>query len=153
MRRLANIVCVDIHTRHVFVGITFSIYISNVNHQIKCKPSNMQELKRKVNDLTDDIQDYLETFYELKVHQVIEKSSIVATQSMVGSFLGILTIFILTFSGIALALWIGKELQNYALGFLVVSGIYLFMLVIILLLRKSVIVPKLRNFIIKKMYE
>lgn len=113
----------------------------------------MQDLKRKVSDLTDDIQDYLETFYELKVHQAVEKSSMIATQSMVGSFLGILTIFILTFSGIALALWIGNEVQNSALGFLIVSGIYLLLLIMVVLLRKSVIVPKFRNFIIKKMYE
>jgi hypothetical protein len=113
----------------------------------------MQDLKRKVSDLTDDIQDYLETFYQLKVHQVIEKSSMVATQSTIGSILGVLAIFILTFSGIALALWIGSEVQNTALGFLIVSGIYLLLLLLILALKKSVIVPKLRNFIIKKMYE
>src|SRR5689334_12145249 len=113
----------------------------------------MQDLKSKVNDLGEDVEAYLEAYYELKVLKLSEKASLIASQGITVSLLVLLGIFVLAFSGIAMAWWIGLKLDNIVAGFFLVAGLYLFIFLILIAFRKKVIIPGFRNMIIKKMYE
>ena len=70
--------------------------------------------------------------------------------SLVVLFLGV---FVLLFSGIALGIWLGEVLDSPALGYLLVAGIYLLIIIILVLLRKRIVFPMIRNLIINKIYE
>ena len=113
----------------------------------------MQELKTKVNDLSEDVEAYVEAFYELKVLKLSEKTSLIASQSIAASATILLFILVLAFSGFALAWWIGSVLNNVAAGFIIVAGVYTTLAILIIALRKKFIVPRLRNMIIKKMFD
>lgn len=109
-------------------------------------------LKDKAEDLTEDIGDYLETYYHLKVLQLTDKAANVASISMASVLVIVLMVFMFLFLGIALGLWIGDALHNMIAGFAIVAGIYGLLGLIIIGLRKNVIQPFIRNSIIKKTY-
>jgi len=113
----------------------------------------MQELKTKVNDLSEDVEAYVEAYYELKVLKLSEKASLMASQSIAASAMILLFIFILAFASIALGWWLGQRLANMAAGFSIVAGIYTLLFLLTLMLRKKLIIPEIRNMIIKKMFD
>lgn len=113
----------------------------------------MQELKTKVNDLSEDVEAYIEAYYELKVLKLSEKISLIASQSLAATALILLLIFVLAFSGIAMGWWIGTSLNNMAAGFAIVAGIYALLFILLIVMKNNIVVPKVRNMIIKKMYE
>jgi len=113
----------------------------------------MEDLKAKASDLTDSISDYVNTYYKLKVLNVADKATTIgssAISSIVVLFLGI---FVLLFSGIALSIWLGGLLENPALGYLIVAGLYLLIIFILVALRKRIVFPMIRNSLINKLYE
>ena len=113
----------------------------------------MKELKTKATELSDSITEYIQTYYKLSLLKATEKITGIATSllsSMAVLFFGV---FVLLFSGIALSLWLGKLLQNDALGYLLVAGLYLLIIIILVLLRKKIVFPMIRNLIINKLYE
>jgi|SRR5688572_25982489 len=112
----------------------------------------MQELKTKVNDLSEDVEAYVEAYYELKVLKLSEKASLIASQSIAASAMILLLIFILAFAGIALGWWMGLKLDNIPAGFSIVAGIYTVLFFLVMMLRKKFLIPGLRNMIIKKMF-
>ncbi|HEY3401800.1 MAG TPA: phage holin family protein [Ohtaekwangia sp.] len=112
----------------------------------------MQELKTKINDLSEDIEAYIEAYYELKVLKISEKASLMATQSIIASVQLTLLIFVMIFASMGLAWWIGVALNNVIAGFFIVAGIYTLLLIILIGFKKA-FVPMLRNAIIKKMFE
>ena len=112
----------------------------------------MQELKSKLNDLSEDVEAYVEAFYELKVLKISEKASLAASQGIIVSLQVALLFFILLFSSIGLAWWIGLALNNMVAGFFIVAGVHTLLLGAVISLRK-VFIPKFRNTIIKKIFE
>ncbi|RAW01773.1 phage holin family protein [Pseudochryseolinea flava] len=109
-------------------------------------------LKDKAEDLTEDIGDYLETYYQLKVLQITDKAANVASISMASLAVIVLMTFMFLFLGIALGLWIGESLNNMVAGFAIVAGAYALLALIVIGLRKNVVQPFIRNSIIKKTY-
>ena len=47
----------------------------------------------------------------------------------------------------------GEALENMKAGFFIVGGVYGTILVIILIMAKKILIPGIRNLIIKKIYE
>jgi lipopolysaccharide export LptBFGC system permease protein LptF len=109
-------------------------------------------LKDKAKDLTDDVGDYLETYYQLKVLQITDKAANVASISLASLAVIVLMVFMFLFLGIALGLWIGNFLENMVAGFAIVAGVYALLALLVIGLRKNVIQPFIRNSIIKKTY-
>lgn len=113
----------------------------------------MENIKDKAEDLTEDISEYLETFYKLKVLQVTDKAAEVTSVSLASLLLLVLTFFFLLFISIGLAWWLGEKLQSMTAGFCIIAGVYAFLSIVVLALRKSYILPLIRNMIIRKAYE
>jgi hypothetical protein len=80
-----------------------------------------------------------------------------ASNAAAGTVIGISTVFLglffLIFLFIAIGFWLGDVLESRAAGFFCVAGFFALMIVLIFALRKKVIVPAIRNMIIKKVYE
>ena len=113
----------------------------------------MQDLKEKASDLLEHAEDIAETYYKLAVLNVTEKASSVASSTLVMMLSAILGLLILFFLGIALSWWLGDMVGNRAAGFLIAAGIFMLLLAILWWARKRIIFPKIRNSIIRKVYE
>ncbi|MBO9570627.1 MAG: phage holin family protein [Chitinophagaceae bacterium] len=113
----------------------------------------MEELKSKATDLTESISDYLNTYYKLKVITAAEKATTIGASAMAIFVVGFLGIFVLLFAGIAAAIWLGKLLDSWVLGYLAVAGIFLLIILILLALKRRIIFPMIRNSLINKLYE
>ena len=114
----------------------------------------MEDNNRNTSEkLVDAVGDWIETYRNLITIRIVEHASRGASVSMIG-VLSLLTIlFILLFIGLGCAWWIGEALQNMKAGFFIVGGVYLTFLLLILLMAKKVLIPGIRNMIIKKIYE
>jgi Putative Actinobacterial Holin-X, holin superfamily III len=113
----------------------------------------MEELKNNADSLTKNIADYADTYYKLTVIKATDKATSVAAGALAGFSVLLFGIFVLLFSGIALAIWLGDLLNSQALGYLLVAAFFLLVIIILVLMRKKIVFPMIRNLIIKRLYE
>lgn len=113
----------------------------------------MAELKERADDLLEHAGDYIETYYKLGLLKVTEKSTAAGSSVIAALLLTILFIFFALFIGLGLAWWIGGMLDSIIAGYFIVAGIYLLIIVCVLAMRKKVIDPFVRNYLVKKIYE
>jgi hypothetical protein len=112
-----------------------------------------REIQNKAKTLSDDIAELLDLYYKLGVVTVTEKASNAASVSITFTIIISLTMFSLLFAGLGVGWYLGERLNNVMAGYCVVAGIFLLLIILTLLLRKSYIFPYIRNTIIKKIYE
>jgi vacuolar-type H+-ATPase subunit I/STV1 len=113
----------------------------------------MAELKERADDLIEHAGDYIETYYKLGLLKVTEKSTAAGSAIIAALLLGVLSIFFILFIGLGLAWWIGGMLESIIAGYFIVAGIYLLIIFCVLMMRKKMIDPLLRNYLVKKIYE
>ena len=100
-----------------------------------------EELKEHAEDIQDQAKDFIESnidYYRLRGFKMAMKSTTLILKFILIS-IGLL--LVLLFCSIAGAFAIGQYLNNYALGFLIVGGIYL-VLTGLLFLNKDKIVER-----------
>lgn len=110
------------------------------------------DLKEKATDLVDHVEDLANTFYKLTVVNLTQKTSNITAGIIVSIFVGVMAFFVLLFSGMALAWWLGDLLENRTAGFLLGAVFFIVVSLIALSLRKQIAKP-IRNFIIRKIYD
>jgi hypothetical protein len=113
----------------------------------------MKELKTKAGELSDSVTEYVHTYYKLSILKAADKATTVVSSLLSSVAVFFLGIFVLLFSGIALGIWLGELVHSVALGYLLVAGIYLLIIIILVLMRKKIVFPMIRNLIINKIYE
>jgi len=112
-----------------------------------------QNIKEDAKDIINHTTDYLETFYKLSLVRATKKASDIAS-GVVNSLLLFFTILcIILFASTAAAWWLGDLLDNPALGFLLVASFYLLVALVLIMMRKKVISPFIKNSLISKIYE
>lgn len=106
---------------------------------------DLSTLISKMNAHIDTRISYLRLIISEKLAIVISKMA---------STIIVLVIFLLffLFLNVGVALWIGKRMNDYAMGFGIVSGFYLLCGLIYLMLRRSVFEKKMQDNIIKAMF-
>jgi hypothetical protein len=111
------------------------------------------EREGKSERLVDVGGDLVEAYRDLITIKIIEHTSLGASVSVVGLLSLVLAMFVLLFGGLGSAWWLGEYLGNMKVGFFIVGGVYTLIFVILLLTSRKVLVPWIRNLIIKKIYE
>lgn len=111
----------------------------------------MFQIKDKVEDIVDDVQEIAKTYYHLSVANVADKGSKLGASLIVGFLVFAIFLFALLFACFGLCWWVGEKLNSQVLGFFIVSG-GLFVIVIIIVLLKKSIMSGIRNLIINKIY-
>jgi hypothetical protein len=112
-----------------------------------------QNLKEDAKDVLNHAGDYAQTFYKLSLVRLTKKVSDIASgvvNSVLIFFIGLCILLFISFAG---AWWLGDVLNNRALGFLLIAAFYTLLVVILILIRKKVISPFIRNTLISKIYE
>jgi hypothetical protein len=113
----------------------------------------MEDDASKQDNIVDAAGDLIETYRNLITIRIVEYTSLGASISIVGIIILFVIVFILLFSGLGAAWWIGDSLDNMKAGFFIVGGFYAILLLLILLTANTFLLPTLRNLIIKKIYE
>lgn len=121
--------------------------------EIKEKNEKDEGLHDKAKDLISHAGDYLETFYRLSILKFTQKATNVASSAIAAIAICTLGVLVILFGSFGLAWWLGDLIDNRAGGFFVVAGFYLLLMLCIVLLRKRIVFPYLRNMIIRKFYE
>lgn len=112
----------------------------------------MFEIKDKVEDIVDNVEEIAKTYYRLSVVRVADKGSNLGASLLITLLVFALLFFAMLFACMGVSWWIGQKLQNQMLGFFIVAGGLFVILLLILLLRKKVIQPFIRNIIINAIY-
>ncbi|MGZ8551397.1 MAG: phage holin family protein, partial [Chitinophagaceae bacterium] len=97
----------------------------------------MEDIKEKTIDLADHVEDLADTFYKLTVLNATQKASNIAPSAVVMLVVCSLGFFILLFSGLALAWWLGNIINNRAAGFLLAAALYLIILLFVSFFKKK----------------
>jgi peptidoglycan biosynthesis protein MviN/MurJ (putative lipid II flippase) len=113
----------------------------------------MEENKNTSEKLVDAVSNWIDTYRNILILRAAEHSSQGASISIFGILAMLVAIFILLFSGLGAAWWIGEKLENMKAGFFIVGGAYVIVLIVLLLTAKKLLIPGIRNLIIKKIYE
>jgi hypothetical protein len=98
-----------------------------------------EELKEHTEDIQKQAKDYIENslaYYKLWGFKVAMKST---TMMLKFVLIAISLTMVLLFCSIAGAFAIGKVLDSYALGFLIVGGIYLVFTVLLFLIKDKIV--------------
>jgi putative superfamily III holin-X len=115
--------------------------------------SKVGEIKEDAKDLFEHVTDYLETYYQLITVRIAQKGINIASGIINAVILTILGLFAFGLISLGLGWWLGNLINSRAGGFFLVAGIYVVLMVLILVMRKKTILPLLRNFLTKKLYE
>lgn len=113
----------------------------------------MEDLKTQAGQLKEHATDYAKTFAELGKVRATKAASNAAAGAAIGITLFFLLLFFMVFAFTALAWWLAALLYSAALGFACVAGFFLLLILLVFALKKKVIVPLIRNTIIRKVYE
>src|SRR4030095_12434281 len=110
-------------------------------------------LKEDAKDVFNHASDYAETFYKLSLVRLTKKVSNVASGVVNSVLIFFISFCILLFISFAGAWWLGDVTNSRALGFLLIAGFYLLIVFVLVLMRKKIISPFIRNTLIRKFYE
>ncbi|THU39335.1 hypothetical protein FAM09_12555 [Niastella caeni] len=115
--------------------------------------SKIAAIKEDTKDLLDNVTDYLDTYYRLITVTVAQKGINIASGAINAVILTILGLFSFGLISLGLGWWLGNLVNDRAVGFFLVAGLYIVIIVAIVIMRKKVILPFLRNVLTKKVYE
>jgi hypothetical protein len=111
----------------------------------------MENIATNIELLYKKAEQYSKTSFELLQLNTIDKiSDVISSLSVVISISIIVAMFTL-FINIGISLYIGKLLNDYAMGFFLVSGFYFIVAIIVYLFRKSLIKIPIDNLIVSKL--
>lgn len=113
----------------------------------------MEDLKTTTGRLKDHATEYVQATVQLAKAKATKTATNAAAGAAIGVASVVLGIFFLAFLFTALAWWLADLLDSNALGFLCVAGFFALLIVLLFALRKSVIVPLIRNAIVGAVYD
>lgn len=101
----------------------------------------------------DSTTDLIESYRQLISMRLVQHSSLGISIGVISILCMLMAVFVLLFVGLGAAWWLGESLHNMKLGFFMVSGIYLLLFIGVLIASRKLIIPRIRDAIIKKIYE
>ncbi len=117
------------------------------------KTKTEEGIKETASDLVDHVTDFLETYYQYIGINVAQKSVNLASGAVNFVIVIFLCLLVVSFAGFGLAWWLGTVIDSRPGGFFLVAGFYLIIMIALIVMRKKLIFPFLRNLITRKIYE
>jgi len=105
-----------------------------------------------INNIKNDIQEYIEVKFDLLRLRSAESLSRLLSIVLNIAILGFLSFFILLFLSIAAGYFLASLLQSNELGFLCVAGFYGLVMVIFIIFRKKIIERPIIKTIMKLIF-
>jgi hypothetical protein len=112
----------------------------------------MENIVSQLQHLADEVKSYVNVRIDLLKLNVAETASSIIANTMAKVISGIIFLFFLLFGSIALSLFLSSVIGNSYSGFLIVSGIYLALGLLIWYTRKKFIQTPIMNAIIRQLF-
>jgi hypothetical protein len=112
----------------------------------------MENIVSQLQHLADEVKSYVNVRIDLLKLNVAETASSIIANTMAKVISGIIFLFFLLFGSIALSLFLSSVIGNSYSGFLIVSGIYLALGLLIWYTRKRFIQAPIMNAIIRQLF-
>ena len=112
----------------------------------------METEEKPIKKIKDAAHKIVDAYRDLIRVNVIEHASLGVSWGGLGMFLLILGVFVLLFAGLGSAWWLGEAMNNVKAGFFIMSGFYLLVVVALGLMARKLIIPGIRNILIRMMY-
>jgi protein-S-isoprenylcysteine O-methyltransferase Ste14 len=103
--------------------------------------------------LFSNIKEYASVTKELAMLTVAEKTSTAAAGAAAGGVLAILGLFAFLFANLTLGFYLSEVIGNSWAGFLILTGFYLLLAIIIYLTQEKMIKKPIENGMIKKFFK
>ncbi|MBC7744393.1 MAG: phage holin family protein [Flavobacterium sp.] len=113
----------------------------------------MNEKTEKDPGLITNIKEYVNIRKDLAYLTIAEKASGAAAGIAVGSILGILGFFVILFANLALGFYLSEIIGNTYAGFLILTGLYLFISLIVFFTKDKLIKKPIENGVIKSLFK
>jgi len=104
-----------------------------------------------IKTLIDKSKDYLETKIELTKLKTIDKSADILSTVVVTVSMLFISVLLILFISLAVALFLGQMLGAYHYGFFIMAGFYAIVLLVIYVKREKWIKTPIANELISKM--
>lgn len=111
----------------------------------------MENIVSNMGKLYEKAEQYSKTSLELIKLNAIDKSSDVISSLAVVITLTLIGAMFTLFFNIGIGFMIGKMLNNYAIGFLIVSGFYVILGIVVFIYKKSLIKDPIDNLVVGKL--
>lgn len=98
----------------------------------------MEERKFSFSGVIQKITEYLKNRKALIRLQIVERVSSIVAALVTDGLMIFLGLFALLFLSVSLGIYLGDVLDSFSLGFLLVAGIYLILILIIALAKKGI---------------
>ena len=112
----------------------------------------MEKIFAKVEELADNIKDYVDTRIDVAKLTAAEKGSAVIAHAVAGIIAAVVFLFFMAFASVALSLFLGEWIGQGWAGFLIVAGLYLVIAIIIWLARGKLIRGPIMNALIHQLF-
>ena len=113
----------------------------------------MDQPENNPNKWVHNVTALLEDYRNLVSIRIVEHTSQGVATSVVGVVAVLMAAFVLLFTGLGCAWLLGEYWNNMMAGFFSVGGLYLVLFTVLLLTSRKIWIPRIRNMIIKKIYE
>ncbi len=113
----------------------------------------MEETSAKIEELTDNVKEYINTRIELMKLKVSAKLAVILSNAMSRIILILFLFMFIMFISITAGFWLSKLTGGYASGFLILSGIYLLLFILFFIFRKHIIIEPMKDKIIKQIFD
>lgn len=113
----------------------------------------MEKVATNMELLIEKAQDYTKTSIELLKLNAIDKTADITADITFRLAFGLVVAIFSLFINISISLYIGKLIGENYLGFLIVSGFYLILAIILFIFRSNLIKTPITNLVIKKLLE
>ena len=104
----------------------------------------------KIENLTKNIKEYVNIQVEIAKLKTLNKASIVGAKIAFGFIAALMVLLLLIFGSIALGYYLSILTGSIYTGFLIVTGLYLIIAVILFSGRKNLIINPIRNILIRQ---
>lgn len=113
----------------------------------------MDKLATNIELLFERAQNYTESSIELLKLNAIDKIADISASLTFRLVFGLIVAMFSLFVNIGISLYIGKLLGEMYLGFLIVSGFYFVLAIVLFLFKNQLIKTPVTNLVIKKLLE
>ena len=112
-----------------------------------------ESIKNRIEELVNHTSDLGETAFKLARINAYRKTADLSAQFLFRTIISVVAACIILFSSIAAALWLGDLTHSRVTGFLLVGAFYFLLLLLVLVLKNKLLMPFLRNRVVKKLYD
>jgi hypothetical protein len=102
-------------------------------------------------DLPHNLKEYIRIQYEIHKLRLSEKIALGGAAVITATIISLVVLFTILFSSFAAGYYLSERLGSSTTGFLIISGIYAFVALLLIIFRKKLLTERIRDGIIRKL--